>query len=111
MNHADHVDLLRDGGIMPGQVWADFGAGTGAFTLAVAELLAGSGTLYAIDRDAAALRQNAAQMRERFPSITYQPITADFMGRLQLPALDGIVMANALHFTRDRKAVIRAVRQ
>src|SRR5690554_4106120 len=39
MNHQDHVNLLRPGVPATGGVWADFGAGTGAFTLALAELL------------------------------------------------------------------------
>ena len=37
MDHSDHVNLLRNG-VLPGGVWADLGAGSGAFTLALAEL-------------------------------------------------------------------------
>ena len=37
MQHADHVALLRGGVSSPGGVWADFGAGRGAFSLALAE--------------------------------------------------------------------------
>ncbi len=106
MNHTDHVNLLREGGIQPGQVWADLGAGTGAFTLALAELLAGNGTLYAVDRDANALRQQAEPMRVRYPAITVQYITTDFTSPLALPALHGIVMANALHFVTDQAATV-----
>lgn len=39
MNHADHVKLLRDGIHAPGGIWAYFGSGHGAFTLALADLL------------------------------------------------------------------------
>ena len=39
MNHEDHVRLLRKGIVEPGGVWADFGSGAGAFTLALADLL------------------------------------------------------------------------
>jgi len=38
MKHTEHVNLLRRGIPAPGGVWADFGSGTGAFTLALAEL-------------------------------------------------------------------------
>ena len=38
MDHTDHTNLLLDGIAAPGGVWADFGAGTGAFTLALARL-------------------------------------------------------------------------
>ena len=39
MNHDDHVALLRGGIDQPGGVWADVGSGTGAFTLALADLI------------------------------------------------------------------------
>ena len=39
MNHTDHVNLLREGISEPGGVWAEFGSGSGAFTMALAELL------------------------------------------------------------------------
>ena len=47
MDHTDHVNLLRDA-VGLGGTWADFGSGTGAFTLALAELIdAGLGWLFA----------------------------------------------------------------
>ncbi len=98
MNHADHVDLLRDGLSGPGGVWADLGAGTGAFTLALADLIGRRGTMYAVDKDRSALRQLEQTMQSRFPATTLVTRTADFTRRLDLPALDGVVMANALHF-------------
>ncbi len=110
MNHADHVQLLKNGGIAAGQTWADLGAGTGAFTLALAELLGTSGTIYAVDRDRTALRQQEPELRARFPNITANYLTADFTTPLQLPPLDGIIMANSLHFVRDQAALVRRVR-
>ncbi len=107
MNHADHVALLRPGGVVPGGVWADLGSGTGAFTLALAELLGPGGVIVSVDRDQAALREQAAALRQRFPAVAVQPRAADFTRPLAgLPALDGIVMANALHFVRDQAAVV-----
>ncbi len=46
MNHDDHVALLRGGIAQPGGVWADFGSGTGAFTLALAELIGPTGVIH-----------------------------------------------------------------
>ena len=40
MDHAEHVNFLRNGIPATGGVWADFGAGRGAFTLALADLIA-----------------------------------------------------------------------
>ena len=57
MDHADHKDLLRDGVPGPGGVWADFGSGSGAFTLALADLIGSTGQIHAIDKDRRALRR------------------------------------------------------
>ena len=103
MNHADHVALLRAGVHRrgPGALWADLGAGDGAFTLALADLLGEGATIHAIDRDGAALARGAAEARRRFPGVAVRPATADFTRPLSLPPLDGLVMANSLHFVPD----------
>jgi len=90
--------------------WADLGSGTGAFTLALADLLGPGGRIVSVDRDAAALRDQATAMAARFPSVSLDQRVADFTTDLGLPPLDGVVMANALHFQRDRGAVARHVR-
>jgi SAM-dependent methyltransferase len=110
MNHDDHVALLRPGvPVVEGAIWADLGAGDGAFTLALAELLGPGATLHTIDRDRAALARGAAEVARRFPNVTVAPQTADFTHALDLPPLDGLVVANALHFVRDgdKAAVVR----
>jgi SAM-dependent methyltransferase len=110
MDHGDHVALLRGGVPAPGGVWADLGAGAGAFTLALAELLGPGGEIHAVDRDGRALRQLAEAMRSRFPATVLHTFTADFTRPLDLPPLDGVVLANALHFVREREATVRLVR-
>ncbi len=111
MNHTDHVNLLR-GGIptTSGGVWADLGSGGGAFTLALAELRGPTGEIYSVDKDADALRQQEQAMRAQFPQISVHYQTADFTRPLKLPALDGIVMANSLHFQRNQADVVKGVR-
>ncbi len=114
MQHADHVALLRGGIPGPGGAWADFGAGRGAFTLALAELLGPGSVLYAIDRDAGALRDQARLVAQRFPGVELRTVAADFTQPLQpaLPPLDGLVMANALHYVPDRQkaAVVKRLK-
>jgi SAM-dependent methyltransferase len=98
MDHQDHINLLRGGVPGLGGVWADFGSGAGAFTLALAELIGPSGQIHSVDRDRRALQQQERAMHGRFPAtaVVYHP--ADFTQPLKLPPLDGVLMANALHF-------------
>lgn len=113
MDHADHVGLLRDGvgDAPPASVWADLGAGAGAFTLALADLLGPGAVIHAVDRDPGALRSNAAAMADRFPATTLIPVRADLTAPLDLPPLDGLVAANSLHFVspRDQVRVVAAL--
>ena len=111
MDHADHVSLLRPA-VTPGGSWADIGAGEGAFTLALADLLGPGGRIVAVDRDAGALRINAEQVRARFPEVELTTLTADLTDAgLALPELDGLVAANSLHYVkRERQVeVVRAL--
>ena len=110
MDHGDHVRLLRDGVLGSGRRWADFGSGEGAFTLALADLLGPTGSIHTVDRDGVALQRQIRALRDAFPQISVRPLVADFCVPLELPPLDGIVMANSLHFERDKLAVLRLVR-
>lgn len=110
MNHNDHVFLLQKGVPSPGGVWADLGSGGGAFTLALADLLGPTGSIYSVDKDRGALREQERAMRARFPDVSVEYIAADFTQKLDLPPLDGIVMANSLHFVRRKEPVLQLVR-
>jgi ubiquinone/menaquinone biosynthesis C-methylase UbiE len=113
MDHDDHVALLKGGVRSPGDTatWADIGAGEGAFTLALADLIGPEGRIVAVDRDAGALRANAEVVTARFPAVELTTLVADFTAPLVLPPIDGLVAANSLHFVpRDRQvAVIRSL--
>jgi ubiquinone/menaquinone biosynthesis C-methylase UbiE len=107
VNHADLVALLQDAITERGGRWADLGAGEGAFTLALADLLGPGAHITAVDRDAGALRNLA---RVRFPGVEVETNVGDFTRPLDLSNLDGIVMANSLHFVRDKAPVLELVR-
>ena len=106
MQRSEMVALIRGGVPEPGGAWADLGAGTGNFTWALRELLGPSGTIYAVDRDGKAIRQQREQLTGAGHGATIVPLQADFTQPLDLPALDGILMANALHFIRDQQSVL-----
>ena len=111
MEHTDLVGLLRDGIDAKGGEWADLGAGEGAFTLALADLLGPGAHITAVDRDAGSMRGLAAKMGKRFPGTGLEVVVADFTRQLSLGGLDGIVMANSLHFVRDKSPVLARVRE
>lgn len=110
MNHDDHVDLLRDGVQVESGQWADLGCGDGAFTLALADLLGAKSVIHAVDTDQRALARLEKRASSRFPDAHVRTRTADFTDPLELPALDGIVMANALHFYRRKEPIIQSIR-
>ena len=103
MKHDDLVALIRDGvaGERGGR-WADLGAGEGAFTRALADLLGPEASIVAVDRDASALRGLGGNIETR---------VADFTRPLDLHDLDGVLMANSLHFVRDKQPVLESVRR
>ena len=108
MNHADHVRLIAPG--VPkngGGRWADFGAGAGAFTLALRDLAGPDVEIIAVDRDAGDLRELQRSMERTFPGTTLRTRAADFTRPLELPPLDGILAANSLHYVRDQVALLR----
>ena len=110
MDHNDHVNLLKPADIKPGGSWADLGAGSGAFTFALRELTGPAATIYAVDKDHASLKKLTQGYRARFgDSQNLELVIGDFSRTLNLTALDGIVMANSLHFFKDKEKVLRQV--
>ena len=109
MDHADHVELLEKGIPDTAGVWADFGSGRGAFTLALADLIAQGAEIYSIDKNETALQHQKRAIQARFPDLTIHYLTRDFTQPVELPPLDGVIMANALHFVRDKDRVVQAI--
>ncbi len=110
VSRTDLVELIAGG--VPQEptrapvVWADIGAGTGNFALALATLLASSSTIYAVDRDKAAL-ESLRQATRREPARCHvETVHADFRCPLDLPPLDGALAANSLHFHADHRGML-----
>jgi len=108
VNHADLVALIEGGITQRGGRWADLGSGEGAFTLALADLLGPGSHIAAVDRDAGALRYLE---RNRYPGVEIETQVGDFTRPLTLSNLDGVVMANSLHFVKDKAPVLESVRK
>ena len=109
MDTREAVDLIAAAIPRRAGTWADIGAGEGTFTRALAQLLGPEGRIYAVDRDGravAALERWAVQ-----EGVRVIPLTADFTQPLDLPGLeagelDGMLLANTLHFVADAAAVL-----
>ena len=105
VNHADLVALIEGRRRRErGGRWADLGAGEGAFTLALADA-ARSGRSHHRGRRGRAARCAASRMRG--VEIIAWRISR---GRSDLRTSTACVMANSLHFVRDKKPVLEAVR-
>jgi ubiquinone/menaquinone biosynthesis C-methylase UbiE len=113
VNHQDHLALIEKA-VQPGQTWAELGSGNGHFTFALAELLGERGKIHSIDRDGGALvrqRQGMAQLADRFDLAQVEYIRADYTKQLEIPPVDGVLMANSLHFLQYKPPLLEAIRQ
>ena len=89
------------------QTWCDLGCGTGTFTLALATLLPPGTVIHAIDKD----ERSLSQIPDRYQDVTIRKEVVN-LGKsdLSLPALDGVLMANFLHFINHQGAFIATLR-
>jgi trans-aconitate methyltransferase len=84
--------------------WADLGCGQGTFTVALAYLLGQGSAIYAFDKDYQQIRRDAV------PSVDIQFTKLDFVQEtLPVTNLDGILMANSLHYVKDKMPFVERV--
>ena len=85
--------------------WADLGSGSGLFTRALATLVGRGSTIHAVDRS----RQ---KMLPSFNGNTIVFHQLDFIkDTLPFAGLDGILMANSMHFVKDKRSLLTRLRQ
>jgi ubiquinone/menaquinone biosynthesis C-methylase UbiE len=111
MDSATLVSLITEA-VRPGDsVWADFGSGGGAFTRTLRALLGPDADIYSVERNAATLRQQRRSWPAGDGLAKTHFVHADFTHALDMPPLDGVLLANALHFVEDQVAALRQVRR
>jgi trans-aconitate methyltransferase len=106
MTPADARALIAHPSLSQGapREWADLGCGRGTFTLALANLLPAGSTIHAVDTDHAAL----AALPRTSHRVTIVPHVADFtVDAWPLDSLDGVLIANALHYVREQDAMLQ----
>lgn len=102
MDARDAARLIAPG--VAGRIWADLGAGRGTFTMALATLLGSSGHVHAVERESGAVDalERLARRGGHDEHALIDVVHADFATTpLTLPDLDGILMANSLHYVPD----------
>jgi len=107
MRLRDAVELLADSRVaaLGPTTWADLGCGTGTFTLALGGLLAAGSRIHAMDRDASALRKIPSAHKD----VRITRHRGDFASLIwPFDNLDGILMANSLHYVNNPGKFIRA---
>ncbi len=120
-------------------MWADLGSGAGVFTLATADLLPSGSKIYSIDQNSLSLQSQEAEFSRLFPDFPISFHTADFThlpgpltssslsskssslrvedltlspkGRGNVGGLNGILMANSLHFVKDKVPVLKKLKE
>jgi len=103
MKLSDAIALLK-GGVpysTSAQVWYDLGAGQGLFTQALSSLLPAQSLIYAVD-----LKKQRTHEHLIANDVTVRQVRADFTAYQPPQLADGIVMANALHFVKDKGALL-----
>jgi SAM-dependent methyltransferase len=111
MTHQDRINLIRDGVINKTGYWADLGSGDGLFTAALAEILEPPAKVFSIDKDFAALKKQRDWLKVQYRDIVSYFIAAGFENELPLPPLDGVLMANALHYIREKSMFLKRIRK
>lgn len=86
------------------QLWLDLGAGSGLFTLALTHHLPVASRIIAVDRDVKALKQIPADVH----GTSIETRVANFIDdAIAVKSADGILMANALHYVKDKTSFLK----
>jgi ubiquinone/menaquinone biosynthesis C-methylase UbiE len=101
-------------GIEPGMVIADFGSGSGAYVLAIAEMLAGSGKVYAIDVQKDLLRRTLNEAKKRGYEnvhIIWGDLEKENGTKLTDQSADIVLISNLLFQVDNKEQVLREARR
>lgn len=83
--------------------WADLGCGSGTFTMALSHLLGKESKIYAVDKQSQSIH-SVNDVEIEFLKANFSNDTLPFSN------LDGILMANALHYINDKSAFVEKIK-
>lgn len=101
-------------GVEPGMKIADFGAGSGAYVLAIAEALGASGTVYAIDIQKDLLRRiKNESTRRNFHSVEviWSDLEIPGASKIKDGVLDLVLISNLLFQLKDKHIPLREAKR
>lgn len=102
MQQTEAINLIERGvSTKEMQRWADLGCGSGTFTIALAELLAPDSEIYATDLKRQSLPKMHKGVNIHFKQLDFE------REQLPYPELDGVLMANSLHYIKDKSRLIQ----
>jgi SAM-dependent methyltransferase len=104
------IELIRCDHLVQNKAttWADLGCGTGLFTRALAQFLQPGSTVYAVDSNKDAI----SKIGPLPGGVVLEKLPADFVrDALPFHNLAGILMANALHFVRDKPSFLQKAKK
>ncbi len=108
MTIQEATDLIRHDKItsLTKNVWADLGCGSGIFTHALANLLSEDSFIYAVDKSISSFKKMSLSK-----NLILKPVELNFeSSTLPFDKLDGIMMANSLHFVKDKKGFLGKIK-
>ena len=105
MNQEDATEFILFENKNPlSQLWLDLGCGTGLFKISLAGNLPAGSKIIAIDKDKKALRKIPAAVND----VVIQTMAADFVyDALEIKEVDGILIANSLHYVKDKDILLK----
>jgi ubiquinone/menaquinone biosynthesis C-methylase UbiE len=92
----------------PPQVWADLGAGSGLFSRALSAILPPKSIIHAIDKNYKAGQQIKPETADISIILSEKDFTSP---TLQLAPCDGLLMANSLHFVKDKLTFLQQIKR
>ncbi len=100
--------------LLPNQIVADFGAGSGAYTIAAAKALNGTGKVYAIDvqKDLLTRLENTCK-ESNVSNVSFVWGNLEQVGGTKLSdqSVDIAILSNVLFQTPDKKGVIEEIKR
>lgn len=114
MAFSDPRQILDRFGVHEGQKVADLGAGSGFYTFAVAKLVGGAGTVYAVEVQSEVLARLANQARaEHITNVHFIHADMEQLGGTKIAehSVDSALICNVLFQVEDRPGFLNEVRR